>query len=136
MLGIDRRNYHELIKDLEEYSTESRRVQSEMDRIADLEKTLEEQKKSGVKHHYAMNPDGGMSQGSADKIHFTVKAYADLPKVLKDMGITYKEHTDDLGNTWLELDLSAAQRIGAGTFKAYQRGGKVIKKSPFKLIKK
>ena len=134
--GADRQRYKNLLEQLDTFSTENPRVQRVTDKVANLEKTLEDQKKSGVKHFYGMAPDGSMVDRSGRKMHFTVKAYADMPKVLKDMGIKYKEHTDDMGNTWLELDLSAAQRIGAGTFKAYQRGGKVIKKSPFKLIKK
>ena len=59
-----------------------------------------------------------------------MKGYDDLPKALKKHGLTSKKVTDDLGNTWWEVETPAKLGAGVGEIRSFKKGGR------FKILKK
>lgn len=53
-----------------------------------------------------------------------MKGYDRLPKALKKHGLDAKKVTDDVGNTWWEVDIPARLGEGVGEIRAYKSGGK------------
>ena len=66
--------------------------------------------------------------------------YDALTKAFKKHKLTYREVTDEFGNSWYEVDVPANLNMNSGEVRSYKRGGrvgmKVKKKSPFKVLKK
>lgn len=59
-----------------------------------------------------------------------MKGYDRLPKALKKHGLDATKVTDDVGNTWWEVDIPARLGEGVGEIRAYKSGGK------FRILKK
>lgn len=59
-----------------------------------------------------------------------MKGYDRLPKALKKHGLDATKVTDDVGNTWWEVDIPARLGEGVGEIRAYKKGGK------FRILKK
>ena len=59
-----------------------------------------------------------------------MKGYDRLPKALKKHGLDATKVTDDVGNTWWEVDIPARLGEGVGEIRAYNSGGK------FRILKK
>lgn len=53
-----------------------------------------------------------------------MKGYDRLPKALKKHGLDATKVTDDVGNTWWEVDIPARLGEGVGEIRAYKKGGK------------
>lgn len=59
-----------------------------------------------------------------------MKGYDRLPKALKKHGLDATKVTDDVGNSWWEVDIPARLGEGVGEIRAYKKGGK------FRILKK
>jgi hypothetical protein len=53
-----------------------------------------------------------------------MKGYDRLPKALKKHGLDATKVSDDVGNTWWEVDIPARLGEGVGEIRAYKKGGK------------
>ncbi len=91
--------------DIHTYSTYIERIKSQKEHISDI-KTANES-----------------TQG-------IMKGYDRLPKALKKHGLDATKVTDDVGNTWWEVDIPARLGEGVGEIRAYNKGGK------FRILKK
>lgn len=63
-----------------------------------------------------------------------MKGYDRLPKALKKHGLDATKVTDDVGNTWWEVDIPARLGEGVGEIRAYRKGGQVSDK--IRVLKK
>lgn len=63
-----------------------------------------------------------------------MKGYDRLPKALKKHGLDATKVTDDVGNTWWEVDIPARLGEGVGEIRAYNKGGQVSDK--IRVLKK
>lgn len=82
----------------------------------------------GQREHYSrINASEQATQG-------IMKGYDRLPKALKKHGLDATKVTDDVGNTWWEVDIPARLGEGVGEIRAYNKGGEVPKK--IRVLKK
>jgi len=80
-------------------------------------------KRSSREHLSRINASEQATQG-------IMKGYDRLPKALKKHGLDATNFTDDVGNTWWEVDIPARIGEGVGEIRAYKKGGK------FRILKK
>ena len=83
--------------------------------------------KSRRKHLSELNANTQRAQG-------IMKGYDRLPKALKKHGLDATKVTDDVGNTWWEVDIPARLGEGVGEIRAYRKGGQVSDK--IRVLKK
>jgi len=85
--------------------------------------TYIERIKSQKEHLARVNASTQATQG-------IMKGYDRLPKALKKHGLDATKVTDDVGNSWWEVDIPARLGEGVGEIRAYKKGGK------FRILKK
>jgi len=85
--------------------------------------TYIERIKSQKEHLARVNASTQATQG-------IMKGYDRLPKALKKHGLDATKVTDDVGNSWWEVDIPARLGEGVGEIRAYKSGGK------FRILKK